>query len=416
MKIGVVVDNDLNNDNRVIREIKILKDHNHEVFVLCFGFGRQYVDPVKGINITRISLPRKLKDTLFFFSNSIPLYELLWILRLKRFIADYQIDVLHVHDLYMSGPAHRGIKKSGRRIPFVLDLHENYPYAVTTYNWTKGLLRSTISRPLIWQKREKKLLKYARKIVVLSEEFRDVLTDRYKCLVPEDFCIFPNVPDLKQMNRNKVKTPVFPFTGKIPVLFYFGTVAERRGVFDALEVFGDLLGDGINLHLLIAGPVDKKDRTRFFGLINSSNLKANVTYIPWINYSELPGYLEISDICLAPFLKNPQHESGVANKVYDYMYGSRPVIASDCRPQRNLIDKYNCGIVYGERAEFRNAVIRLISDKNLREQMGRNGYNAVVTDLNTGRLKHNLTEMYDHLEAEKENQLKQIMQRTEDQA
>jgi hypothetical protein len=38
MKAGVIVDNDLNNDKRVLREIEILKAGGVEIFVLCFGF------------------------------------------------------------------------------------------------------------------------------------------------------------------------------------------------------------------------------------------------------------------------------------------------------------------------------------------------------------------------------------------
>ena len=62
MKIGIVVDNELNHDIRVLREIGILKEQGFEIFVLCFGFFKTYKDPVNQIQVTRINIPGKFKD------------------------------------------------------------------------------------------------------------------------------------------------------------------------------------------------------------------------------------------------------------------------------------------------------------------------------------------------------------------
>jgi hypothetical protein len=67
MKVGIVVDNELNGDIRVLREIGILKEQGFEIFVLCFGFFKTYKEPVSQAQITRIRIPRKLKDILFFY-------------------------------------------------------------------------------------------------------------------------------------------------------------------------------------------------------------------------------------------------------------------------------------------------------------------------------------------------------------
>src|SRR5450759_6035902 len=101
MKIGVVVDNELNNDKRVLRELQILKESGYEIFVLCFGFGKVYSDPLSGITIERINLHKKFKDILFLFLNTIPVYEWLWSSWINKFISRYGIEFLHVHDLYI---------------------------------------------------------------------------------------------------------------------------------------------------------------------------------------------------------------------------------------------------------------------------------------------------------------------------
>lgn len=394
MNIGVVVDNELNDDKRVLRETEILKEAGHRIFVLCFGFNARNYKPIEGINVTRIRISKKLKDFLFFFLNTIPAYEWLWSARIKKFIEANGIDFLHVHDLYMSRAGRSGIRKSGSRIHLVLDLHENYPYAVTTYNWTKGLFRNMLSRPLAWQKKEKKYLGYADRIIVLSDDFRDELTGRYPELSKENFTALPNVPDLSQMAHNGAVTMKLNFKKDTSVIFYFGVVAERRGIFDALDVFEQLAREKHPFCFLVIGPVDKKDRERFFSKAESELLNDRVKYIPWIDLSELPAYLETSDICLAPFHKNPQHESGVANKIFDYMLGKKPVIASDCKPQKRLIEKYNCGIVYSNANEMKAAIIKLSADPHLRSEMGENGYRAILSELNSSLVKENLLKIY----------------------
>jgi glycosyltransferase involved in cell wall biosynthesis len=397
MKIGIVVDNELNNDIRVLREIAILRDQGYEIFVICYGFRKIYNSPLNQINITRINIRKKLKDILFFILNTIPFYEWMWAVRIKKFITTHNIEVLHVHDLYMARASHMGIGKAGKNIPLILDLHENYPFTVTTYNWTKGFFRNLLARPQTWQKKESKYLNYADRIIVLSNDYKYLLTNRYPELSSQVFTVLPNVPDLSEKFQQIRRLAENPFRNGSPVLFYYGVIAERRGIFDALEVFSNLINENYSLNFLFIGPVDKKDQSRFLNLIQSGPLSNNVRYIPWIDSGDLPGYLEIVDICVAPFHKNPQHESGVANKIYEYMLGAKPVIVSDCLPQQKLIEKHRCGLVFRDMKEFKNAIIKLIYDKELRTLMGSKGHEAVLNEYNTGITKENLILLYKNI-------------------
>lgn len=394
MKVGIVVDNELNGDIRVLREIGILKEQGFDIYVLCYGFLKTYKEPVGQINITRINIPRKLRDILFFLLNTIPAYEWLWASQIKKFIIHNDLEFLHVHDLYMARAAYNGIKKTNRKIPIILDLHENYPFTVTTYNWTKGFIRRLISRPEEWKNKEREYLGYANRIVVLSDDFRDVLLKRYPVLAAETFVVLPNVPDLSQPEYNNKGVVMNPFKQGFPIIFYYGVIAERRGIFDALRVFINLVKEDYPVNFLLIGPVDKKDKTSFSELIGLELLTNRVHYIPWIESKEFPDYLGICDICIAPFHKNPQHESGVANKIYDYMLGGKPLIVSDCLPQQKLVEKINCGLVFRNMTEFRDAIIKLINDRELRSTLGKNGMDAILREHNMARVKENLISLY----------------------
>jgi glycosyltransferase involved in cell wall biosynthesis len=397
MNIGIVVDNELNPDKRVLREAKILKDNGHQVYALCLGFDGKSYPEINGISVSRIPMTRLLKNTLFFLFNTIPLYERLWSSTIRKFITGNNLDILHVHDLYMAKCSYKGIRSTGKNIKLILDLHENFAFQVTTYSWTKGFLRNLLSRPGEWKRKEKEYLEYADGIIVLSDEFRDHLISEYPSLRQNKFCSVPNVPDIEQVNSFKPDLSKIPFRKRCPILFYFGIIAERRGIFTALAVFSDLIREGADIDFMIIGPVDKKEQAQFNKTISSDELKDRIIYIPWIDLSELPSYLEISDVCIAPFLKNPQHESGVANKIFDYMSGKKPVIATDCLPQQKLIEKYKCGIIYRNDAELKEAILKLISRTDLALEMGNNGYLAILNEFNTGKIKVKLLELYDTL-------------------
>jgi glycosyltransferase involved in cell wall biosynthesis len=393
MKIGVVVDNDLNGDIRVLREIRLLRNEGHDIFVLCFAYRKKYPD-IEGINICRIKLERRLKNILFFFLNILPAYEWLWAEWIKKFINENNIDILHTHDLYMSRSAHLGIKKSGKRIPMILDLHENYPFTVVTYNWTKGFLRRKFSRPQEWKKKEPEYLSYADRIIVLSHDYREKLSAEYPIINRENMFVFPNAPDISLPEYNSIVTAKNPFGDNGVIIFYYGVIAERRGIFDALDVFSRIIREGYTVNFLLIGPVDKKDQPRFQELISVEGISQKIHYIPWINSTEFPSYLALSDICLAPFKKNPQHESGIANKIYDYMLGGKPIIASDCRPQKELITNKQCGLIYNNLAEFHEALVNLINDESKRKQMGLYGKEAVLNELNTDKTRNDLLAAY----------------------
>ena len=394
MKVGIVVDNELNGDIRVLREIGILKEQGFEIFVLCFGFFKTYKEPVIQAQITRINIPRKLRDILFFLLNTIPAYEWLWTSNIKKFINNNGLELLHVHDLYMARAAHKGIQNSNKKIPMILDLHENYPFTITTYNWTKGFLRRSISRPDVWKKKELEYMSYADRIIVLSEDFKNTLSERYPEMKSETFIVLPNVPDLSKPEYKNKGMVLNPFKQKFPIIFYYGVIAERRGIFDALDVFINLVKENHLVNFLLIGPIDKKDKTLFSEITSSDLLAGRLHHIPWIESTEFPAYLEICDICVAPFHKNPQHESGVANKIYDYMLGGKPLIVSDCLPQQKLVEKNNCGLVFRNMTEFRDAIIKLINDRELRSTLGKNGMDAILREHNMAKVKENLISLY----------------------
>lgn len=409
MNLGIIVDNEFNDDIRVRKEVEILKAAGHNIYVLCYGYHKKGYPVIDGVQIERIGINRKIKDILFFFFNRIPVYEFLWRKEISRFIKGHSIDIIHAHDLYLSKAAYKGAKLSKRDCPVVLDLHENYPAVIQDYNWTRGTVRHLLSAPQKWAKKEDKYLSYASKIIVLSDTYKNELIQKYSFLNSANIVAFPNVIDFKRFESFKIH-PIIIKRKENVTLFYFGTVAERRGIFDAIEALRNVLKKGHEANLLIVGPVDKADKESFHTTIIGEDVKSYIKYIPWIPLSELVSYLKAVDICLAPFIKNPQHESGVANKIYQYMYGGKPIIASDCLPQKGLIESADCGLIYSNQDEFAEHIIYLMDHADIRKKMGENGYKELYKKYNNMEFSNILVDLYGNIKptnSEKDNKVLQ---------
>lgn len=105
--------------------------------------------------------------------------------------------------------------------------------------------------------------------------------------------------------------------------------------------------------------------------------------------------MDISDILLSPLLKNEQHESGVANKIFQYMYARKPIIVSDCKPQKDLVESFNCGLSYSTKEEYLDCITILVENKELREKLGANGYHKLYEKYDSKEYENILVSLYD---------------------
>lgn len=376
LTIGVVVDNEFNDDIRVRKEVKVLLSHGYHVKILCLGHPYKKYSNDLDIEINRLILPKTLVKLMFLTMNTLPAFCFYWAKAISKFINYHKIDVLHVHDLYMGLPARKGISMSRTEIPLILDLHENYPSVIQSYNWTKGFLRNLVVQPKLWIRKEKDALYAANYIIVLSEHFKNDLLTRYDKLKPDSICVYPNVIDINRFNTFSIDINLK--RDKRVTFLYFGKVAERRGIYETIDVFKSVISKDYPVKLLIIGPVDNADKKTFYSKIDAPEISNSIEYIPWIKVSELVSYMNISDVCLSPLLVNPQHESGVANKLFQYMYGGKPIIASNCLPQKELILKHQCGMIYKNSNEFEECVIHLTTNPEERLELGANGKRALL--------------------------------------
>ena len=396
MKIGIIRDTPFTNEPRGINIALMLQKMGFEIFVLCYG-DQDCIEQHQGITIVRFRLVKSIRKKLFALVETIPIYKLLWAKKIISFAGKYQVDVLHIHDLYMMGAAVKAQEKLN--LPIIVDYHENYVAAIQTYNWATSIIGRLLVRPNRWQWLEPKYLKHSSKIIVTCEEFKEVLLQKYSFLHEKDIIVYLNVPNIEEFSNYKIDGNVLQKDNSFFIL-YFGVLGERRGVFTCFEALRLLITRYDNIKLLLIGPVDRFIKNQFHEYLHDPQIGKHVIYIPWIDIKLLPSYVNISDICVSPLLKNDHHETTIANKIFQYMLLEKSLVVSDCKPQQKIVEEEECGLVFksGDPKELAEKITQLYENPALSKRMGLNGKRAVEKKYNWDKANQTVLRMYQNLE------------------
>lgn len=393
----MVLDKEIPPDPRVETEAKYLARAGFKVFIFSLNFGNlPEEETYQNFTIYRKSISKRLVKKISAIVNTIPLYY--WILGhwVREFIERYNIEVLHLHDLYTIPIGQKATRRIN--IPLVVDLHENYPAAIQAYEWANTISGKILVQPDKWSDLEGRYLRSVDRVLVLSESYKTQLLQKYEALQPENLFIYPNVPDIEVLQSYPDYEVLQEFQNRF-ILFYFGIISERRGIHTCLKALSLLKKKMPNVLLLLIGPIDQKERDTFHKALNDETIQDSIEYHPWEDMAYIPSYIRRSDVCLSPLVKNDQHNSGIANKVFQYMAFGKPVIASDCLPQKQLVEQADCGLVFHSEdvQGFVKSVEQLYDDADRREQMGANGKKAVERRYNVDHYGKALVELYQSL-------------------
>ena len=102
----------------------------------------------------------------------------------------------------------------------------------------------------------------------------------------------------------------------------------------------------------------------------------NVSFIGWLDYENIPKYIERADICLGIFGDTIKARRVIPNKAFEILAMKKPLITGDSPAARKVFkDKENvllCEMANPE--SLAEAILMLKEDENLRNRIAENGY------------------------------------------
>ena len=382
-------------DSRVENEAHSLIEDGHEVFIFSVTYkSRPVFDEHGDIAVTRFQ-GNKLLYKSSAVAYQIPYFHSRLRSAIMDFITSNKIEALHVHDLPIAGAVFKVNRQ--HNLPITLDLHENRPEIMQHYRHMKQFPGKYVISISKWKQAEKSLIDRADKVVVVTEEARDHYCDNYGSN-PDRFIVVPNTIHPEIFLK-------YPLDEKIQERFdngfnllYLGDTSLRRGTADLIKAVKEVSQDISDIRLIIVGT--SSEHSILETLVADLALQEHVFLEGWQDVSLFPSYIHASSVCLSPLERNIHHDTTFANKIFQYMAMGKPLIVSDCPAQEKVVKDTGSGIVYeaGNLRALSEAIKKLWSNHALREELGQNGKEAVLTKWNWEETSKDLIAYYRGIE------------------
>jgi len=112
-----------------------------------------------------------------------------------------------------------------------------------------------------------------------------------------------------------------------------------------------------------------------------------VIYAGWVEYKDLADYFAASDVAIYPYDDTLINRTKCSAKLIELLAAGLPVVADRVGQNREYIKDGVSGILVANRMDsYADAVVRLLSDAELRSRLGAAAQRSVRSDYNWGRL------------------------------
>ncbi len=404
MNICMVLGSFFPPDIRVEKEARALISAGHRIFLLSLGKkSMPAVEDIKGINVIRVfpteSFLNRMRRFLWFnifFDDSF------WKRSLEGVIKQYKIEIVHVHDLPMVKTATTVAKKFD--IPIIADLHENYPEGMRAWrkvkmSW-KSKIFNLISPVWRWKRLERSVLQHVDRIIAVVEESKEHYIN--DCGVPpEKITVVMNAEDLEDFGNLEIDESLVRKYKTNFVISYIGGFGPHRGMDTAIKAMPDVVEEIPDARLLLVGGKGSEEyEEELKKLCKELKVENNVEFTGWVDFRLVPSFTALSDVCLVPHHASGHTNTTIPHKLFQYMAMRKPVIVTDCKPLKRIVEECDCGIVVpsGDYNKMAGAVIRLYKNKEYARKLGENGRRAVEEKYNWENEAKKLCGLYKRLE------------------
>ena len=371
-RIGMLLEGRFPPDIRVENEALTLARHGFEIHIFCLSFEdqplmEQFSDRVF-VHRRRISKAvfNKLHITILHF----PLYRKFW----ERFVQKCRIplDGIHIHDLPLACVGLRLSKRWG--IPLILDFHENYPAALKIWEHAQKRLAQPFLNYERWRRYEQDMVAQADRVILVVDEAEERFTkwgfSEEKFVVVSNTLNTTNFPNADEEKAEGIRGSDF-------IILYAGGLEIHRGLETGIEAISKILQALPQAKLLIVGR--GRNQSLLEHLAKVRGITERVKFIGWVPFQEIPTYTASCHVYLIPSLQTEHTNTTLPHKLFQAWYLEKPVVVSDCRPLKRVVQEVDGGLVFqaGNPEDLAGQIIRL-KDPQLRQEMGKKGKQAVL--------------------------------------
>ena len=325
--------------------LKLFKENGYEVHVATNGNEEiPYCD---------------VKHVVSFERSPIKINNLKAIRQLRKIINEEKFDIIHTHTPMGSVVTRLAAKKARKKY------HTRVIYTAHGLHFFKG---ASAKNWLIFYPVEKYLSKYTDTLILINQEDYDLCKRKFKKC--KDIQYVPGVGideakfdfEMSEKEKHDLRKSVGVKDDDF-VIIYPAEISKRKRQIWLIETINDLLNKNSNIHLLLPGKDSLDGKCQ--ELVKELGLEKQVHFLGY--RKDIPKLLKISNLAISS-----ANQEGLPVNIMEAMYVGLPIVASDCRGNRDLIqDNVNGYLVsLKDNERFSNSIENIYNDNSKSEEFG----------------------------------------------
>ncbi len=265
-------------------------------------------------------------------------------------------------------------------VPVIFDMAENYPAVLAVWRQWEGQKRAVVNffvrNIALARLVERASIRAADRILVVVPEHVERVA-RLRSTT-EGIEVVENTPVLEELDalyaQYGEKAEWQPSTEGLEVV-YAGNVHFYRGIDTLIEAAALLKERQAGyVRWTVVGTGKVMDRLQ--ALAEQRGVTDTVYFMGW--QADLMAFVYRAHVGYDGSHASEHTHNTMPNKLYDYMAFRKPVLVSDCRPMKRVVETHRCGLVFrSQDAEDLVEKVLMLRNPKLRAQMGVNGRKAV---------------------------------------
>jgi glycosyltransferase involved in cell wall biosynthesis len=268
------------------------------------------------------------------------------------------------------------IKKLGTKKPFIHTIHgvlaDEYEQAKKNgYPSVRGRVANYFMLRL--SKLEEETAKRATIIVTISNYSLEKI-QKYYGVEHSKVRIVPNGVDIEKFKPMDTKAARHKFgLDNDPCVLFVGSLIPRKGVPFLIEAAKKVVKDQADTKFLIVG--DGPQRNQLSDSLKTVNLSRNFKFLGNLKEDELTAVYNCADVFVLPSIQEGQ---GIV--LLEAQASGKPVVAFDVGGVNEAVRNQETGLLVevGNEDALADALLKLLTDKELSEKMGSNGRRFVI--------------------------------------
>jgi glycosyltransferase involved in cell wall biosynthesis len=333
----------------------------HRIIILCKWSGEEQLREVSNhYLISRIGKGKSLATC--FPGNPF------WTRSISNHIQEFSPDIIICREMIPMMSCHTAAKNT--KIPIILDMAEHYPAAMREWKKyrTNPLSRFLIHTLPLPDVIESHAIKHADAIITVCEEQNERLQEQYAFSKEALFTVH-NTPQINTFKTARIGCSYPPKT-----FGHHGYFTLERNLESLVIGFDIAAQKHPQIELLLAGIGETFDDVSKIAYSVSSKDRIHLTGA--YKAKDLTALYDRTDIGILPYAEQEFRQYTLPNKAFDYMACGKPIISSELRPMKRLLDETGAGI-YGKCSspiEIANLIDRMMGMDM--QHMSERGYKA----------------------------------------